>query len=182
MATLGFNNYTENILRNSVNGNTNTRRNFGKKSLKPFNLPPEIFNNGQIQRDFNTVKNKNPNDKGRFDPNTVANNLFIAQNTRENYAGFQKGIVNNEIPYSFLPETAPYIRDVDYNLGGRSFNDSAGYTMRYDNLTELSTPKLDTEFKETKNFNSINQVNPFPIQINNNVKKSLFNNGGVLIS
>lgn len=171
-----FNDYTENILRNSVNGDTNTRRNFGKKSLKKFDLPPNEFTNGQIGN-LHSDKPKNKNDFGRYDPNTVANNLFIGQNTRENYAGFQKGIINNELPFSFMPSSAPYIRDVNYNLGGASYNKSSGFTSRFENLTELSTPQLDTEFEKSKTFNSISQVNPFPIMINKTVSNSLFRNG-----
>ena len=172
-----FNKYYNAIERNSVDGTTNTRRNQGAKSQTDPHLTTEDFNNGRIAKRLGGGKKSSVGD-GRFNEQVVANNQFIAQKTRNNYAGFQKGVIDNELPMSFLPQTQPYKRKVNYDLGGRAWNDSAGYTMFKDNLTELKTPILNTEWKKSSGImNSITQTNPFPITLNPRVAKSLFNNG-----
>lgn len=172
-----FNKYYNAIQRNSVSGMSNTRRNQGTKSQTDPHLTAEDFNNGRIAKTLGKSM-KSRHGEGRFDEKVVANNQFIAQKTRENYAGFQTGVIDNELPMSFLPDTLPYKRKVDYNLGGRSYNDSAGYTMKKENLTELKSPVFNMEWKKSSGImNSIDQPNPFPITINPKVAKSLFNNG-----
>ena len=172
-----FNKYYNAIQRNSVDGLTNTRRNQGAKSQTDPQLTAEDFNNGRIAKTLGKSMKPTMGD-GRFNEKVVANNQFIAQKTRENYAGFQTGVIDNELPMSFLPDSQPYKRKVDYNLGGRAYNDSAGYTMKMENLTDLKSPVFNVEWKKSSGIiNSIDQPNPFPITLNPKVAKSLFNNG-----
>ena len=168
-----FNKFGNAIHRNSVNGMSNTRRNQGEKAVKTVNLPPESFSDGQIA---NTIGKhlKNNSRISRWDSETVANNQFIAQATRNLYAGKQTGSLDNSLPMSFLPDTQPYEREVNKNLIGNSFNESSGYGMKIENLTNLTTPQLDKEWlKKSGIIDALTQTNPFPITINPNIKESL---------
>jgi len=167
-----FNQYNNVILRNSVLGKSNTR-NFTGKATKHPSLPPDSFSVGLIANTIGKRTNFKPSPT-HFNHDVVANNQFIAGATTENYNGFQKGPVDNSLPMSFLPDTQPYERKVNPNLIGRSYNDSAGYGMKLENFTDLSTPTLNTEWK--KSFGILNarkQTNPFPITINENIKQNL---------
>lgn len=170
---MSFNNYQNTVLRNSVNGLSNTRLNQGPIATKLIYLSPESFSDGQIAKTIG--KNIKPNDDvSRWNSDTVANNQFIAQATRNLYAGNQKGNLDNSLPMSFLPNTQPYERDVNKNLIGNSFNQSSGYGMKIENLTDLNTPVLNTEWKKSFGIlNPMKNTNPFPITINPNIKENL---------
>lgn len=170
---MSFNNFENTIMRNSVNGLSNTRLNQGSRAVKPITLSPESFSDGQIASTIGE-NIKDDTNVSRFNSDTVANNQFIAQSTRNLYAGYQKGNLDNSLPMSFLPNTQPYEREVNKNLIGNSFNQSSGYGMRIENLTDLKTPILDTEWKKSFGIlNPITNTNPFPITINSNIKENL---------
>lgn len=169
-----FNKFGNAIERNSVNGMSNTFRNQGKRAVTDPKLTVADFDNGNIADKLGkTVRFSNK--IGRWNEKTVATNQFTAQATRSQYAGFQDANeLNNQLPMSFLPNTEPYERKVNENLVGNSYNNSSGFAMNIENLTNLSTPTLNKEWQKSAGIlNSNLQTNPFPITINENVKDNL---------
>jgi len=168
-----FNKFGNAIERNSVNGLSATRLNQGRKAVTAPSLPAEGFSDGQIAKKLGKTT-KHSDKVSRWNSGVVANNQFIAQSTRNLYAGKQVGDIDNSLPMSFLPDTEPYERGVNPNLVGNSYNQSSGFAMKIENLTSLTAPTLDTEWKKSAGIlNARKQTNPFPITINSNVRENL---------
>ncbi len=105
-------------------------------------------------------------EKSRFGASVVANNEFKASHP-ETYQGFRTGVVNNELPLSFIPSE---VKSYDKNAGGSAYEDTTSWVGEQENRGEKKPPKLNTQWQAPGRKIALeNSPNPFPIRVNTKV-------------
>jgi len=168
MAKTNFNKFPNAIIRERNYGKSNLIYYVdNKKALTDPNIPRKdyvdtVANMSKLNRNIKPDKKIT-----RFGAENVANNEFKAMHP-VTYQGYKTGIVNNRLPLSFIPAE---IKSYNINAGGVSYNEGAGEVAEQENRGEPPPPKLHTQWEAPKRTIATQwRPNPFPIEINKNVK------------